>query len=143
VVVPPLFYFRYIDYIDDGGRRFIPNLPLNDWEAVALSFLLFLILMLCYLQLVLKKYWYFITNQRCIIFSGFFRIKKRIILLGSITNVSIRQSFLDSSLGTSAVVINVPGMGISNGIVISGLTPESAEKISHLIGKPMRNARKN
>jgi membrane protein YdbS with pleckstrin-like domain len=95
----------------------------------------------------IQKHWYFITNERCINFAGFWGINKQIILFSNIVDVNVRQNPLETLLGLSSVTVDTPGLAVTGrrsrgSIIIAGLTAESAEKISHLIGEQMRNARK-
>ena len=108
--------------------------------------LIVIIVALVYLWLsaASKKHWYFVTNERCINFSGFFGINKQIILFANVVDVNVRQNPLENFLGISSVIIDVPGLMLprrrSRGsLAIMGLTPEDAEKISHLIGEKMRD----
>ncbi|MCX7122144.1 MAG: PH domain-containing protein [Gammaproteobacteria bacterium] len=119
-------------------------LPYLGVIAIIIAVIAALIVTLVYVWLsaVSKKHWYFITNERCINFSGFYGINKQIILFANIVDVNVRQNPLEHFLGISSVIIDVPSLMLSRrrsrgSLAIIGLTPEDAEKISHLIGEKM------
>ena len=116
-------------------------------EIVTVVIFVLAVLIYYWMNSAIQKHWYFITNERCINFAGFWGINKQIILFSNIVDVNVRQNPLETLLGLSSVTVDAPGLAVAGrrsrgSIIIAGLTAESAEKISHLIGEQMRNARK-
>jgi membrane protein YdbS with pleckstrin-like domain len=93
-------------------------------------------------RLMVAQYQYIITNQRIINYSGFWSINCKIIPLGRIVDVDIRQSPLQSLFGISTVLIGEQNMvvnrlntqrRIQNSNTLLGLTARQAGEIAHII----------
>jgi hypothetical protein len=135
-------YLKYSAAVFSESLSYSVTLAHADGALIIETFIVILIFVYCWLNLAIKKYWYFITNERCIKFSYFGGVNKQIVLFSDIVDVDISQNMLQTLFGIRSVIINAPVMRPAGKVVIAGLTAESAEKISNIIGEQMRAASK-
>lgn len=97
------------------------------------------------------KHWYFITDKRCILYSGAWGMNKKIIPYNRIVDIDLNQNMLRQFFGIAAVALDRSGMGYSssssriraNVDFIDGLSLDKAEKLQHLISEYMAKSNAN
>ena len=91
----------------------------------------------------MNRHWYFLTNQRIILYSGFISISKKYIPYSRVADVNITQDLFHRLFGlsrvrvdeTMAAAISASGLGGVN--YIEGLTAEDADKFAHFVSQHM------
>lgn len=78
-----------------------------------------------------SKHHYFFTNQRCILYWGFWGISQKVIPYNRIADVGMRQNPLRSLLGITAVFIDEQ----STMNAVDGLSMEDANQILHVVSE--------
>ncbi len=120
--------------------RFMLFIQTYSWSLGVGVFLVLLIIFYLLANAAHKKTWYFLTNQRCIQYSGFLGINKRAISLNRIVNLASRQSLFEKCLKLTRVVLIAPsGSALRGRIVLFGLSPEEAQNVLDLIEKVQSN----
>ena len=108
-----------------------------------------------WLSYVIKRHWYYFTNLRCIVYSGYWGVNKKIVPYNRIVDINMNRNPLRAILGLSAIYIVQQGIasaysqgmggntqGISaNMTIIDGLSPELADKITSLVSQQMSIAK--
>jgi membrane protein YdbS with pleckstrin-like domain len=105
-------------------------------KAITLGvMLLFFYFGLLYLinTIAVPQFRYIFTDQRCIIYSGFIGVNKRVIPYNRIADVNIRQGTVEALLSLSTVFIDEQAMNYSNGAWIRGLDMNDAEEITKIV----------
>ena len=127
---------------------------LSLFEILAIGVISINILGYMWLTYVLNRHWYFFTNLRCIIYSGYWGINKKIIPYNRIVDINMNRNPLRVIFGLAALYIVQQGVasqysqgmgsntsGISpNMAIIDGLTPDMAERIMNLVSQQMSKA---
>jgi membrane protein YdbS with pleckstrin-like domain len=83
--------------------------------------------------IAVPQFRYIFTDQRCIIYSGFIGVNKRVIPYNRIADVNIRQGTVEALLSLSTVFIDEQAMNYSNGAWIRGLDMYDAEEITKIV----------
>ena len=78
---------------------------------------------------------YILTDQRCIIYSGFIGINKQVIPYNRVADVNIQQGTGEAILGLSSVFIDEQAMNFSNGALLKGLNRDTAEQITKIVSQ--------
>ncbi|PHQ82271.1 MAG: hypothetical protein COB66_00610 [Coxiella sp. (in: Bacteria)] len=109
--------------------------------AVVLFFLIYL-----WARMATKKYDYCITNQRCILTSGFLSLNKRMIPYSSVNDVNMRTSLVERLFGLTSVYLDSIGTMMSgsrfrsgsnsnNTTRLEGITMEDCDKVMEIVSK--------
>jgi len=113
-------------------------------------FLLYFIISFFWIRMVITRHWYFLTTQRCILYSGFMGIKKKFIPIYRIIDVNFSQSpiemlfniatvnLAEQSSSNSNISYGMPKKSWADFINLSpsgivGLSYADAEQFSHLL----------
>lgn len=114
------------------------------FELILIFFIVLAILGFIWAISAVNRHWYFLTNQRCIIYSGFWGINKKIIPYNRLADVDMNQNPLRGLFGITAVYFDVQGASLSkssrNSNLIDGLSQDLAEKMTDLISKHISKA---
>ena len=85
-----------------------------------------------------RKHHFFFTNQRCIVYAGFWGINKKVLPYKSVVDVDLRQNPFRALFGITAVYLDQKGLGFrsrrrQNCVTVDGLDHATAEKIVDLV----------
>lgn len=101
--------------------------------------LLFIIFFLCFfwLRFMVSRHWYFITNQRVILYYGFLGMNMRSIPYNRIIDVNFSQNLYEKLLKIASVNLAEQSSNFSqtNPSLISGLSLDQAEELAHIINE--------
>ena len=150
-IILPLFLYLFYNTIGLSGFSELSSLIYYFLVAiVTLNITAY-----AWLTFVMNKHWYFFTNTRCIVYSGYWGINKKIIPYNRIVDINMNRNPLRAMLGIAAIYITQQGVasqytrgfgskteGISaNMAIIDGLTPKMANQISDLMSQEMSNTK--
>lgn len=136
----------------------IPNTQSTLMSALATFGIFFVIVnMIAYawVNFMINRHWYFFTDDRCIIYSGYWGVNKKIIPYNRIVDINLNRNPLRAIFGLTAIYIIQQGIasqytrgmgkgtdGLSpNMAIIEGLSPKLANKIADLISAQMSKSR--
>ena len=92
----------------------------------------------------MKRHWYFLTNQRIILYSGFISINKKYIPYSRVADVNITQNLFHRLVGLSRVRVDETMAGgfsrrgnLAGVNFVDGLTAEDADKFAHFVSQHM------
>lgn len=141
LLVPPLFFVFFLSL----AKPTAVELGLYTFLVIIVTFLVFYV----WAKFAVSKYWYIFTDQRCIFYSGFFNIRKRLVPYQRIVDVEMSQGPLEKLFNIASVKITEQGTSTrtnnSRGLLfillssdpsaILGLSYSDAEKLANLIGQ--------
>ena len=102
---------------------------------IVMIFFLYLGLLYIISSITIPQFRYIFTDQRCIIYSGFVSVTKRVIPYNRIVVVDIQQSTIQALLGLSTIFVDEKVMNSYDWARIRGLSMNDAEKISKIISQ--------
>ena len=112
--------------------------------CILMTFLFYVGLLYLFFSVATPQFQYILTDQRCIIYSGFVGANKRVIPYNRIVNIKIRQGAIESLFKLSTVIIERQGeihirrgdiFAVSARIWIKGLSKNDAEEITKIVSK--------
>lgn len=125
----------------------LANTFLNHQSLVTYVFITASVIGLIWCLAMVHKHWYFFTDRRCIVYSGFWGINKKIVPYNRVVDIVMNRNPVRGILGFSAIYLDEQGLGINNWFnnsrkntnvtVIDGLTCQLAENITDLVSKHM------
>jgi membrane protein YdbS with pleckstrin-like domain len=101
---------------------------------------LFVVIFLSLISLIgntikVPKLRYVLTDQRCIVYSGFIGINKKVVPYNRVADVNITQGSIESMFGFSTVEVDEQAMNFAGITSLIGLSREDAEQITEVISK--------
>lgn len=150
ILIPLMLFASYIFF----GTHFVTIFA--NWLSYLIVALIAVSALSCaWLTFALNRHWYFFTSSRCIIYSGYWGVNKKVIPYNRIVDINMNRNPMRAILGIAAIYIVQQGVasqytrgmgqgtqGISaNMAIIDGLTPALAEQISDLVSQQMSNVK--
>jgi membrane protein YdbS with pleckstrin-like domain len=104
-------------------------------KGILLVYLIYVGLIYWSNTITVPQYRYIFTDQRCIIYSGFIGVNKRVIPYNRIADVNIQQGTVEALFKLSTVFIDEQAMNYSQGTWIGGLSINDADEITKIISQ--------
>lgn len=134
LIVGYLYYSLTKNNHTDNVHFSMSNLHIGQISLLIVAIILLLTVCSYYwLSIIVSRYKYIFTDQRCLIYSGFIGINKKVIPYNRIADVDILQGTLEALFGISNVLIDEQAMNVANRLFLYGLSMDDAEQVTHVV----------